>query len=103
MKKLVTNEFIENYNNSGINGRLFTSKVNGNTLFFPFCGLISLGNLRLDNDVCEFWAKTIKKEYESPLTLFMSYGDSKWTRMMAQFQRFNGLTVRGVINKKEPR
>lgn len=30
-----THEWVTNYNGSGINGTLFTSKLNGNTLFFP--------------------------------------------------------------------
>lgn len=34
----VTNEQVENYNGSGINGRLFTSVSNGNTLFIPAAG-----------------------------------------------------------------
>ena len=36
----ITYEFIENYNNSDINGLLFTSLVNNNTLFFPASGYI---------------------------------------------------------------
>ena len=33
------NEWVENYNSiSGLNGRVFTSKVNGNTLFIPAAG-----------------------------------------------------------------
>lgn len=35
-----TNVWVDNYNNSGINGRLFTSKANSsNTLFIPAAGL----------------------------------------------------------------
>lgn len=28
----------DNYNNSGIGGKIFTSKINGNQLFIPFSG-----------------------------------------------------------------
>ena len=31
-------EWILNYNNSGVNGRLFTSKNNQNTIFIPASG-----------------------------------------------------------------
>lgn len=33
-----TNEWIANYNNSGVNGRKFTSRINGNSIFFPAAG-----------------------------------------------------------------
>lgn len=33
-----TNEWVTNYKGSGMNGRLVTSKANGNTLFFPAAG-----------------------------------------------------------------
>lgn len=35
-----TKEWVTNYNDSGVNGRLFTSKTNGNTLFIPAAGCI---------------------------------------------------------------
>ena len=39
LRKYTTNEWIKNYNKiSGLNGRLFKSKINGNTLFFPAAG-----------------------------------------------------------------
>ena len=34
-----TNEWITNYNGSGVNGRKFTSKINGNTIFIPAAGV----------------------------------------------------------------
>lgn len=34
----MTNAWVENYQNSGVNGRLFTSVSNGNTLFIPAAG-----------------------------------------------------------------
>ena len=36
--KNTTNEWITNYNGSGVNGRKFTSKINGNSIFIPASG-----------------------------------------------------------------
>jgi hypothetical protein len=94
----VTNEYVENYNNSGINGRLFTSKTNGNTLFFPFGGNMNYNRCCLINCICEIWTKTInKKTNYSPIAFFI--GDKK-LKLENYFQRFDGLNIRGVIDKQ---
>lgn len=33
-----TNEWINNYNSGGVSGRKFTSRINGNSIFFPAAG-----------------------------------------------------------------
>lgn len=38
-----TNEWVTNYKGSGVNGRLVTSKANGNKLFFPAAGYFDEG------------------------------------------------------------
>lgn len=38
-----TNAWVTNYKGSGMNGRLATSKANGNTLFFPAAGFFGAG------------------------------------------------------------
>ena len=40
-----TNEWVTNYNGTGVNGRLFTSVRNGNKLFFPAAGNCDEGSL----------------------------------------------------------
>lgn len=41
----VTNEWVENYNDSGVNGCLFTSVSNGNTIFIPATGFCFAGEV----------------------------------------------------------
>lgn len=41
-----TNVWIENYNGTGVNGRKFTSKTNGNSIFFPAAGFRSESDFR---------------------------------------------------------
>lgn len=41
-----TNEHVDNYNGSGVAGRLFTSVRNGETLFFPYAGYVSGSTLK---------------------------------------------------------
>lgn len=48
--------WMENYKGSGVCGALFTSKVNGNTLFFPAGGNISDGEHYGQGDVC-MWTR----------------------------------------------
>lgn len=50
--------WMENYEGSGVSGGLFTSKVNGNTLFFPAGGKITIMNGKhlAQGDVC-MWTR----------------------------------------------
>jgi len=56
-----TNKWIENYKCiHGLNGRLFTSKNNGNTLFLPAAGFFSDTNLIYVGTDCSMWSASIK-------------------------------------------
>ena len=54
------NEWVENYNDiEGLNGRVFTSKVNGNTLFIPAAGSC-YGSGFLDvGSFCYLWSSSL--------------------------------------------
>ena len=55
-----TNSWVTNYNGvSGLNGRVFTSKVNGNTLFFPAAGYRENSNLRFVGSHCKLWSSRL--------------------------------------------
>jgi len=54
-----TSAWVANYNNSGVAGRLFTSKINGATLFFPAAGYgnNSSVNSRGSNGI--YWSRSL--------------------------------------------
>lgn len=58
----VTNTWVENYNGSGVNGHLFTSVSNGNTLFIPAAGFYQEGEMHYGYGIGEVgtvWASSI--------------------------------------------
>lgn len=93
--KYVTNTFIENYQDSGINGYLFTSVSNGNTLFIPAGGNYSNGEIWSVGESGSVWSSSLYTDNVnnaqnfifSPLGASVSYND-----------RYSGRSVRGVID-----
>lgn len=94
-------EFKELYDNctcvwttlNGVNGRLFTSNVNGNTLFIPAAGYYdgtTLGNRGSNGD---YWSTT----YGSATNARNLYFDNSYVNPQNSFSRRYGFTVRAVI------
>lgn len=54
-----TNEWVENYNSSGVNGILYTSVRNSKTLFFLAAGYWLDGSLGSTGVYCYFWSCAI--------------------------------------------
>ena len=59
-----TNEWVENYNNSGVNGRLFTSVRNGNKLFAPTAGGCDGGSLNYVGERGYVWSCALSSDDE---------------------------------------
>ena len=58
------NEWVENYNNiDGLNGRVFTSKVNGNTLFIPAAGYRNGSDINEVGSICYLWSSSLRLDY----------------------------------------
>jgi hypothetical protein len=53
-----TNQWVENYQDSGVNGMLFTSVNNGNTIFFPTAGYCDSGMILSEGNNGEYWSNT---------------------------------------------
>ena len=95
----VTNEWVENYNGSGINGRLFTSVSNGNTLFTPAAGGCSNGEVEAVGTYGNILASTLGSE--SVYTAGYFYFESRRAGVTDYGNRCSGMSVRGVIGGSE--
>ena len=81
----------ENYNGTGVAGCIFTSKINGNSVFFPAAGdggPWGVGNVGSDGD---YWSAS----WDSSSYAGNLYFDSMRQNVLT-FGRFGGLSVRGV-------
>lgn len=96
----VTNEFVENYNSSGVSGVLFTSVAdNTKKLFIPFNGDINQ-NINEFNQI-QIWSNRVSGEMVADANLLFGDPDSYKSKLrIDQYYRYFGLGVRGVINVK---
>ena len=80
------------YNGTGVAGRVFTSKVNGNSVFFPAAGEVSGEFIhRVGTDGCYYWSASLNSRYYA----WCSYSYFGHYRVNGGL-RYRGLPVRGV-------
>ena len=93
-----TSEWIVDYNGTGINGRLLTSKVageDGHSIFIPAAGYGGSDLLKHDGAIGNYWAITILSSYPMQASgLFSSSSDNVH---YAESQRYHGFPVRPVL------
>jgi len=89
-----TNEWIENYNDSGINGMLFTSKHNDNTIFFPAAGY-SLSGTQQEKKIGIYWSSTLSETFYDEA--FCAHFQNT-VLFINNRGRCVGMPIRGIIN-----
>lgn len=89
-----TSEWVENYNDSGVNGRLFTSTANSNSIFIPASG--GRHNLSVDDENVwgEMWSSFLDPDYLSQ-PWYLEFNDADCGATMDRY-RYYGYSVRGV-------
>lgn len=92
-----SSEWVRDYKGSGVNGRLLTSLVNEEQLFFPASGFMD--GLELTEDTREHlsWLSTYDR-MNSSYRLFMSSSQVS----MAARARFRGLSIRPIVRGSLP-
>ena len=91
--KYTTSEWVSQNN---VSGRLFTSKKNGSTLFFPAAGYRTGSYLLGDGLGGVYWTSTVLNTRRVRTLAF--YSDEALVKHNA---RYNAFPVRAVVNKKE--
>ena len=93
--KNTENIWVTDYNNSGANGRLFTSKINDEKLFFPACGVRFAEGYYGLNKSGHFWSSSVDNHCSD-------CGRDLWFGTVSistgKENRTLGLCVRGVFN-----
>ena len=97
------NEFVELYYNcdskwvthNGVNGRLFTSRINGNSVFFPVAGYYHDGTILYhENTIGYYWSSSAKLQ---SLAYYLSLG-SGYAHPQNYCGRDYFFTVRAVLD-----
>ena len=91
-----TNEWIANYNGSGINGRTFTSKTNGNSIFIPAAGDCRDGSVYNVDRNGSIWSSSLSSPINNALGLTLKAVGSGDCDIFGPI-RYHGYSVRGVF------
>ena len=87
-------KWIENYQDSGVNGRLFTSKTNGNSIFIPASGTRIDTLIVKQGEYFTLWSSSGNNEYIN--SSFHLHYTSKGGAV-GDSHRYLGYCLRGVI------
>lgn len=94
LKENTTNTWVDNYNNTGVSGRLFTG-INGNTLFLPAVG-IAFDNMIHLSYSGSYWTASLNQEYAfKSYNLYIIGGEDEDLDIYS-INRFIGFPIRGV-------
>ena len=88
-----TSEWVADYNESGVSGRVFTSNINGNSIFVPAVGDVFDGVLNFFGLLGAFWSSSLYSDFVES-AFFLGFGEDV---LGVGFDgRFFGLPLRGV-------
>lgn len=96
LNKNTTSEWIVDYNGTGINGRLFTSTVEGEEDHFIFIPATGYGSSSLNyaGSIGDYWARNVKPD--SPSNAYGLFTNDSNGKVDAS-QRYHGFPVRPVL------
>ena len=89
------NEWISNYKGTGVNGRKFTSKKNGNSIFIPASGYRLGSSFRGQGRGGDVWSSSLNAALPGG-ALELGFGSG--SIYMGDSGRYYGLAVRGVMD-----
>ena len=84
----------ENYNGTGVAGRIFTSKVNGNSVFFPAAGYCDHSSVDDVGSYGYYWSDSWNS---SSNAWYLDFGSGG--QCLDYYNRYFGQSVRGVCKR----
>ena len=91
------NEWIENFNGSGVNGRKFTSKTDKSKyIFIPASGVRSFSSFYFQGSDGYVWSSSLNYDYPGSAS-FLNFGSGNLMGIL-YISRPRGLAVRGVMD-----
>ena len=81
----------DDYNGTGVAGKVFTSKVNGNSVFFPAAGYCDNSFVDGVGSYGYYWSASW---YSSSDTWYLDFGSG--SQSLDYYNRYFGQSVRGV-------
>lgn len=79
---------------NGVNGRRFTSKENGNSIFIPASGWCNDSSLKNRGEDCSLWSSSLDEDYSGD-AWYLRFHSDDW--YMTGYSRCNGCSIRPVF------
>ena len=92
-------KWTDNYNNTGIAGRIVTSNINGNSIFLPSAGSRYGVDLHLAGNDGIYWSSSLNSPGDAWNVRFYSDGVFMYGGSMYNYSRYNGWSVRPVLGE----
>ena len=86
--------WMDDYNGTGVAGKVFTSKVNGNSVFFPAAGYCDHSCVFIVGSYGDYWSAS----WDSPFSAWILYFGSG-SQGLDFDNRYYGFSVRGVCER----
>ena len=83
--------WIDDYNGTGTPGNIFTSMINGNSVFLPAAGYCDGSDMNYIGSFGFYWATSLYSSSDA-----LAFGFYSGDQVMGHFDRYYGLLVRGV-------
>lgn len=90
-----TSSWTTDYNGTGVAGAVFTSNINGNSIFFPAAGVLDDAGAIAQGESFGIWSSS---RQSSPSNAAYLNGDTNY-RLIYGNSRYSGFTVRGVLGE----
>lgn len=106
MVRSCSSQNVYDYNGiQNLNGKLFTSKINGNTLFLPFIGFMGHAGISCDKNEGLYWTSTLSiDEFTCAQAFKVSKEKDKNEKVKLQDNSlYNGFGIRPVLLKGDKR
>ena len=97
---LTNHRWVKDWEGTGVNGRVFTSPVNGNSIFIPASGCRDGSSVDGRGNIADVWSSSLRVSYPY-FAWYLGFGsDGCYT---GYGTRCNGHSLRGVINRNKKR
>ena len=87
------------YNGTGVAGRVFTSKVNGNSVFFPAAGVCSNSYVFHVNSIGNYWAAENPNDRGQYFACHLYFNSGNFLVDYLCYYWYFGFSVRGVCKR----
>jgi len=100
-RELIYNCLVKTDEINGVQGKMFTSRINGKKVFFPFSGYCYRDKLYCHRYNAYYWSSTrVDNFHNFPSAMAMAITQNTIPYIKFKYEFYNGFSIRGVLKKE---